>query len=155
MKITVLAGLLVVASLSVASAGCSVTSEDPGGQATSDAAVGLPDEVPLLRGMRVVGPVEPITGSTASGWTAVAVIENREADPSVTNADLATALSRSGWSTQSGGSIADGLLITGTRRNGSSTAWLNINVSAPLPGSGPVVTYRYATGPGFEATVGQ
>ena len=42
------------------------------------------------------------------------------------------------------GSEKDGFVIAANRKVGAQTAWLNVNVTIPVPGSGPAVTYRYA-----------
>lgn len=142
------AGLVVVLSAcsTQATPDATVTSASAQASVSTQPATALPDGVPVTAGAQLVEGVKPIDSSGAKGWSAVTLT------PSGTSATATTTqvnqgLQSAGWATKIVGSEKDGFVIAGNRKVGAATAWLNVNVTIPVPGSGPAVTYRYAIGP--------
>lgn len=136
----------------VAVAACSAqTSPSTDGSATAStapaadgSAKALPDAVPLPSGAELAEATKPFSSARATGWTAVAVTPSGTSSVTVAS-QLNQSLAQSGWVPKLTGTEADGFVIAATRNAGSQQQWLNINVTTPVPGSGPAITYRFAT----------
>lgn len=105
----------------------------------------LPDSIPLPTDAQLAEASKSFTSAHANGWTAVALTPSGSGLSS-TAGQLTQSLQTGGWATKVTGNDQDGYVIAGTRKVGGGSAWLNINVTTPVPGSGPAVTYRYAVG---------
>ncbi len=151
-RFAVFAPLAVVGAL-VTLTGCATasapdatfTSASAEASVSTQPATALPDAVPVTPGAQLVDSVKTVDSPGAKGWTAVTLT------PSGTGATATTtqvnkALQAGGWGTKILGSEKDGFVIAANRKVGAQTAWLNVNVTIPVPGSGPAVTYRYAIG---------
>lgn len=105
----------------------------------------LPDSIPLPTDAQLAEASKNFSSAHANGWTAVAVTPSGTGLSSIAG-QLTQSLQTAGWATKVTGSDQDGYVIAGTRKVGGGPTWLNINVTTPIPGSGPAVTYRYAVG---------
>lgn len=105
----------------------------------------LPDSVPLPTDAQLAEASKSFSSDRARGWTAVALTPNGSGLSGVAG-QLTQSLQTAGWATKVTGGEKDGFVIASTRKVGAESAWLNINVTTPVPGSGPAVTYRYAVG---------
>lgn len=113
---------------------------------TAAAAKALPDAVPLVGNAELVEAVKPFSGDKATGWTAVALTPSGTT-LTTTATEVNQSLAQVGWVSKVTGTETEGFVIAGTRTSGATQQWLNVNVTTPVPGSGPAVTYRYASGP--------
>lgn len=112
---------------------------------TADAPKTLPDSVPLASGAELVEAVKSFSADSATGWTAV-TLTPAATTLTATATEINQSLAQLGWASKVTGTEASGFVIAGTRDSGTQQQWLNINVTTPVPGSGPAVTYRYASG---------
>lgn len=144
---------LVLAGCSTqASPDATITSTSAEASIATAPATTLPDAVPLTAGAQLVDSVKPIDSPGAKGWTAVTLTPSGTSATATTN-QVNQSLQTAGWATKIIGSEKDGFVIAANRKVGAATAWLNVNVTIPVPGSGPAVTYRYATGQQPTASV--
>ncbi len=104
----------------------------------------LPNAVPLPSGADLVEATKPLSSGGATGWTAVAVTPVGTSLTPVAS-QLNQSLTQSGWASKLTGTEADGFVLAAGRTYGAQQQWLNINVTTPVPGSGPAITYRFAT----------
>lgn len=105
----------------------------------------LPDSVPLPPKAELAEETKSFSGEGARGWTAV-VLTPAGTPLTATASQLTSDVQRAGWTATLSGTERDGYVIASTKAIGAQSAWLNINVTTPVPGSGPAVTYRYAIG---------
>ncbi len=143
--------VVVIALCVMAVAGCSVqTSPSVDGSAAASTAPAagfakaLPNAVPLPSGAELVEATKPLSSGGATGWTAVAVTPAGTSLTPVAS-QLNQSLTQSGWMSKLTGTEADGFVIAAARNAGAQQQWLNINLTTPVPGSGPAITYRFAT----------
>lgn len=136
---------LLGAAVFAITAGCG---SDPGAQpgpSSSATAIptSLPDGIPLPAGATLAAPVDPVAESAAAtGWTAVALAP---AAMTATTAftQLQDALGAAGWSTTKIVSDRGSTTISVRSPRVSPVRFLNATVTAPLPGGGFAITYRF------------
>ena len=142
------AGLVVVLSAcsTQATPDATVTSASAQASVSTQPATALPDGVPVTAGAQLVEGFRPRGGAGAVGGGA-GTVPSSGPSATATTARVNRGLEAAGGATKIVGSEKDGFVIAGNRKVGAATAWLNVNVTIPVPGSGPAVTYRYAIGP--------
>ena len=154
--------LVVLAGVGVAAVGCSAQSAPsptasaasaPTSAPSTQVVNALPDSIPLPPGAELAEGTKSFVSERAQGWTAVALTPTGTGLGS-TATQLNQSLQRAGWTAKLSGTERDGYVLSCTRMIGAQSAWLNVNVTTPVPGSGPAVTYRYAVGlaPSASAT---
>ncbi|NQU36450.1 MAG: hypothetical protein HQ526_02500 [Actinobacteria bacterium] len=114
-------------------------------EATATQAPALPDGIPLPAGGSVVSGPESSKQADVRGWSAVALAAP-DVDVSTISASLTRELEDQGWTEQVSPTEDDGTTISATRTDGTTSYWLDVNVTPPIPGGGSAVTYRFATG---------
>lgn len=137
-------GVLVLGGV-VACGSNEAVSEAPTASTTVPQVPALPDGVPLPTGGSVVSGPDTSKQSDARGWSAV-VLAAPDADVSAVTASVRDQLQAQGWTAQVSAVEETGTSISATRTDGTTSSWLDVNVTPPLPGGGSAVTYRFATG---------
>ncbi len=120
-------------------------SEVPTTSETGVLAPTLPDGIPLPAGGSIVSGPNTSKRSDARGWSAV-VLAAPDADVSAVTTSVSQQLQAQGWTDQVSPTEGAGASISATRTDGTTSSWLDVNVTPPLPGGGSAVTYRFATG---------
>lgn len=139
--------LMAVSACSTQSAPESGSLASAEGQPTTNSAAipkSLPDSVPLATGAELVEATKSFSSDRVTGWTAVSVTAAGSPLNTVA-AQLNQTITNAGWTAKLSGTETEGYVIGATRTVGSQQQWLNVNVTTPVPGSGPAVTYRFAS----------
>jgi hypothetical protein len=140
-RFAVFAPLAVVGAL-VTLTGCATasapdatfTSASAEASVSTQPATALPDAVPVTPGAQLVDSVKTVDSPGAKGWTAVTLTPSGTGATATTTVNKGSAGGRLG--TKIIGSEKDGFVIAANRKVGAQTAWLNVNVTIPVPDLG-------------------
>lgn len=141
--------LVLFVPLSACATQGSTSGDDASASAATSAAAApvtktLSDGVPLAAGAELVEAAKPVSNDRASGWSAVSLAPATATLTAIVT-ELGTSLTQAGWVNKATGTEGEGFAISATKTVGAKQQWLNINVTTVVPGSGPAVTYRFAT----------
>jgi hypothetical protein len=137
-------GVLILGGV-VACSSEEAVSQAPTASAPETQSATLPDAIPLPVGGSIISGPDSSKQADARGWSAV-VLAAPDADVSAVTTTLREQLQEQGWTEQASPTKGAGMSISATRTDGTTSSWLDVNVTPPLPGGGSAVTYRFATG---------